>query len=76
MSQRTEDRFRATISRLQDIIVNLSPFLADEGHDVTEEYLAALRRSVANALPPSKRPDWLDKFGDPAVVASDTLSGE
>jgi flagellin-specific chaperone FliS len=65
---RTMQRFRQTIGKLQDLVADLSPALDDEGGDFSAEGLEALRRRIANALPPEKCPDWLVSYRDPAVV--------
>lgn len=59
-----------TIQTLQNLIADLSCGLDDEGGSWTVDSLNALRRRVANALPPEKCPDWLQQFRDPPIVQS------
>ena len=72
--ERAEDRaltrFRQTIGKLQDLIADLSDDLRDEGCDYSVDGLEEMRRRVANALPPGKRPDWLTPYADAPVVKS------
>lgn len=66
---RIVDRLKDNISRLQDLILNLSAGLTDEGSPWSDAGLNELRTRVANALPPDKRPDWLHPYADPAMTA-------
>lgn len=84
--QRLQDQFRETTwernerlakarrQRVLDthwkLIDDLSGFLADEGMLLSIDGVEALRRRVANALPADRCPDWLSRYRDPAVVAS------
>jgi len=63
-------RLMKSIATLQDLIADLSDDLRDEGCDRSTEGLESIRRRVANALPPSKCPEWLVKYRDPAMVPS------
>lgn len=63
-------RHRRTQEAHWKLIHDLSGFLCDEGMDLSNEGVDALRRRVANALPPVHCPDWLAPFRDPTVVAS------
>jgi hypothetical protein len=65
-----DSRFKRTIGALQQLIADMSDDLRDEGCDYSTEGLEAMRRRVANALPPDKCPDWLANYRDPAVVRS------
>ncbi len=65
-----ERRVHRYIEGLQQIIIDLSGHLTDEGDDWTHDGLDAMRRRVANALPPTRCPEWLAKYRDPAVVRS------
>jgi hypothetical protein len=62
------NRLMKSIGTLQDLIADLSDDLRDEGCDYSPDGLEQMRRRVANALPPSKCPDWLARYRDPAVV--------
>lgn len=55
---------------LYTLIADLSPSLADEDAQWSQEGLDGLRRRVANALPPPQCPDWLTRYRDPPVVRS------
>jgi hypothetical protein len=65
-----ESRHRRTLDVLWKLIADLSDSLTDEGTDYSPEGLDAIRRRVANALPPSTCPDWLRPYRDPAVIQS------
>jgi hypothetical protein len=65
-----ETRRQRTIETLWTLITDLSAGLADEGGEWSVDGLAGLRRRTANALPPTKCPDWLAPYRDPAIVQS------
>lgn len=67
--RRREMVSRRTIDTLQTLIADLSAVLTDEGLDYSEDGLDRMRRRVANALPPTKCPDWLAPFRDPRIVS-------
>jgi len=66
----TVSRLKQNIRYLQDIIETLSADLADEGPNWSAEGLEIIRRTVANALPEDRCPDWLKPFRDPKMVQS------
>ena len=63
-----ESRQRRDVETLLRLIVDLSYCLADECDGYSTEGLAAIRRRVANALPPSMCPDWLRNYRDKVVM--------
>lgn len=66
-----DSRHLKTLGTLRKLIADLSDTLTDEGPgDWTEDGLYNLRRRVANALPASECPDWLNRYRDPPVVQS------
>lgn len=67
---RYADRMRQTVGVLQTLVADLSDALTDEGDNWTHDGVDALRRRVANAVPPDQLPDWLAEHRDPAVVQS------
>ena len=67
-------KLKENISLLQDLILNLSAGLTDEGSPWSDTGLHELRRRVANALPPDKRPDWLHSYADPAMTTGLALA--
>jgi len=58
------------IDALHWLIVDLSGFLADESDALTIGGLIEMRRRVANALPPTRCPEWLAEYRDAPVVKS------
>jgi hypothetical protein len=69
-SDETGARWRGGIDALHWLIVDLSGFLTDEGDNLTPAGLDTLRRRVANALPPTRCPEWLAPYRDPPAVRS------
>ena len=65
-----EARRKRAMETLWTLIADLSAGLTDEGDDLSTEGLQAMRRRVANALPPDRCPDWLKSYRDPAMVQS------
>jgi len=63
-------RNQRQLEALWILIADLSGCLTDEGVDYSEEGLVEMRRRAANALPPNKCPEWLEKFRDPPIVQS------
>ena len=59
------EEHRRTIGVLQDLIVDLIEVFRLS--DANSGRIAALRRRVANALPPDKMPPWLEPFRDPSI---------
>ena len=68
-NERLRDRrLRLSIGALQGLVTDLSDNLCDEGADYSADGLEAMRRRVANALPPQKCPEWLNRYRDPPVT--------
>ena len=65
-----KSRDTRALDALHWLIVDLSAFLADESDDLTPAGLDTMRRRVANALPPTRCPEWLAEFRDPPIVKS------
>jgi hypothetical protein len=63
-------RYQRTLEYLWRLIGDLSDDLRDEGSDYSVDGLNAMRRRVANALPPDRLPDWLEQYRDPPMVQS------
>jgi hypothetical protein len=61
---------KASIATLHELVVDLFTGLVDEGPDWLFDGFLALRKRVANALPPDKCPDWLKPYRDPPMVQS------
>lgn len=68
--RRREMVSKRTIATLQALVADLSESLTEEGPDWSEDGLHNLRCRVANAVPPDKLPDWLNKYRDPAIIRS------
>ena len=65
-----KSRDQRALDALHWLVVDLSGFLADECDALTPAGLDTLRRRVANALPPTRCPEWLAPYRDPPVVRS------
>lgn len=61
-------RYERTLHTLWKLIADLSDDLRDEGCDWSVDGLQAMRRRVANALPPDECPEWLAPFRDLPMV--------
>ena len=70
MSDKSTERLKKSITTLQDLIVELSSALTDEGPSWSNTGLHNLRVRSANAIPPDMRPDWLNEYADPALLQS------